>query len=85
MTGILKKAVGSLPAWLKDKGITVPASSYPLMEMSVDEGPGSIALLLWSFGAIGLLGLVTILVCARLKPQLSVARSVLVTSPVRGR
>lgn len=68
MVGILKKADSGLPAWLKEKGITVPASSYPLMEMSVDEGPGDVAMLLWIFGGMGILGLVTIVYFVRLKP-----------------
>jgi len=68
MVGILKKADSGLPAWLKAKGISVPASSYPLMEMSVDEGSGDVTLLLWIFGGMGILGLVTIVYFVRLKP-----------------
>jgi hypothetical protein len=69
MVGILQKADSGLPAWLKDKGISVPASSYPLMEISVGETPGDVVTLLWIFGGMGVLGLVTIVVFARMKPS----------------
>ena len=68
MVGILKKADSDLPAWLKDKGINVPASSYPLMEMSVGDGPADVEFLLWIFAGLGLLGLVTVVYFTKLKP-----------------
>ena len=39
VTGILKKADPGLPAWLKDKGITVPDMKYPLMELDMNADP----------------------------------------------
>lgn len=35
VSGILKKADSSLPDWLRKKGMTVPPSTYPLMEFEV--------------------------------------------------
>jgi hypothetical protein len=68
MVGILKKADSGLPAWLKDKGITVPASSYPLMELSVGDGPADVSILLWTFAGLGLLAIITMVYFAKLKP-----------------
>ena len=73
--GILKKADSGLPAWLKDKGITVPASSYPLMEMSVGDGPADVRILLWTFAGLGLLAIITMVYFAKLKPVTARAMS----------
>jgi hypothetical protein len=74
MQGILKKADTALPAWLKDKGISAPASAFPLMEISANEGPDSVKMLLWIFAGMGALGLITIAVFAKLLKQSSVRR-----------
>lgn len=58
LQGIFKKADPGLPEWLKGKGVTVPASTYPLMEMAVGETPGNIKLLLGSFAGMALLGVI---------------------------
>jgi hypothetical protein len=68
MVGILKKADSGLPAWLKDKGIIVPASSYPLMEMSVGDSPMDVEFLLWTFAGLGLLAVICMVYFAKLKP-----------------
>jgi hypothetical protein len=68
LVGILKKADSGLPAWLASKGMVVPTSPYPLMELSVDERPGGLALVLSGFLALGILGVVIIVVFARMKP-----------------
>jgi len=75
MVGILKKADSGLPAWLKDKGITVPASSYPLMEMSVGDSPMDVEFLLWTFAGLGLLAIITMVYFAKLKPVTTRAMS----------
>ena len=67
LVGILRKAVSGLPAWLKDKGMTVPASAFPLMEMSVGETPGDVRFLLFAFLAMGILGGVTTVVFATME------------------
>ncbi len=84
LTGILKKADPSLPAWLKDKGVIVPASTYPLMELSVGEDPGSVKLLLGVFTGMGVLGLVIVVVFANLLKQ-STARRPMAKSATIGR
>jgi hypothetical protein len=71
LKGILKKADSDLPSWLQEKRIVVPASSYPLMEISVNESPDSVITLLWVFGGIGVLALVIIIVFATMKPAQS--------------
>jgi hypothetical protein len=83
MVGILQKAAPGLPAWLRDKGMTVPESSYPLMDMSVDDGPGLVALMLWVFGGMGLLGLIMILYVLRLEPSSAVRPVALARVTVR--
>jgi hypothetical protein len=63
--GILKRADSGLPAWLKEHGVQVPASRFPLMELSVGDDPGSIKVLLWCFTfliALGAVSVVTFLV-----------------------
>ena len=69
LVGVLNKADSALPAWIRDKGLDVPVSNYPLMEISVGEGPGDAKLELWIFGGMGLLGLVTVVFFLRMKPS----------------
>src|SRR5664279_2998564 len=39
VVGVLNKADSARPAWIRNKGLDVPISNYPLMEISVGEGP----------------------------------------------
>jgi hypothetical protein len=62
LEGILKQVDPGLPAWLKDKGVNVPASSFPFMELSVGDGPESIKLLFSACAAIVALALIILIV-----------------------
>jgi hypothetical protein len=68
--GILKKAAPGLPAWLKDKGVTVPTSTYPLMDFAVNDGPGDIKMLLGAFLFMGVLGLGSMMFFLRLQSRM---------------
>jgi len=74
LKGILKKADSGLPSWLQQKGIVVPASSYHLMEISVNEGPDSVITMLWVFGGVGVLASVITIVFATMKPARPISR-----------
>lgn len=58
--GILKRAAPGLPGWLKEHGVQVPPSRFPLMELSVGDDPGTIRTLLWCFTFMIALGAVTV-------------------------
>ena len=66
LEGTLRKVDPGLPAWLKDRGVVVPASSYPLMVLAAGEGPGDLVLLLWIFAGMIVGGLIAILAFARM-------------------
>lgn len=68
--GILKKSAPGLPAWLKDKGVTVPSSTYPLMDFAVNDGPGDIKMLLGAFIFMGVLGLGSMMMFLRLQSKM---------------